>query len=381
MARLQKIKKRDSAKVAAVTKKLRRKSASPTPEPEPASTPVAPPTKKASLKSLSRLSPRKGKRAEKRRKRLTNLRRSTAFHMPQSESPRVENFTGFSRPAIDSSSKKRKKKNDSSDSDVAGQYFVIQPVEPEHEKYSDWFRRVVIRNRWMTWFTAFYLHWSVLLIMAAVIVHGPENTANLLLNATFADDEPVEPMSVQIETPMPLPQEVTNSEAAESAEPTVVELNERPLELNSDIIDEMAMTETADASMTPSKQAVSESARAVEMRDEVMLITPIEAVSEGSFSVWTEPSQPVAGEPYRIIVQVRLPPDVKSYALSDLQGVVVGSDGYRKPIPGNLRGSLPISNGYARFVVPIVSADEHVSDTVFIRSRLLKESQKLLLQF
>ena len=102
---------------------------------------------------------------------------------------------------------------------------------------------------------------------------------------------------------------------------------------------------------------------------------------EGSFSVWTEPAAPQAGEPYRIIIQIRLPDGLDRYSVQDLQGVVIGSDGYRKPIPGHLTGLLPVEAGYARLVVPIVSADERVRDTVLIRSRRLKESQKLLIAF
>ena len=64
--------------------------------------------------------------------------------------------------------------------------------------------------------------------------------------------------------------------------------------------------------------------------------------------------------------------------LDSVQGPVAG---YRKPIPGSVRGELPVSGGYVRLVVPIVSADSHVRDTVLIRSKLLNETQKLVLEF
>ena len=108
---------------------------------------------------------------------------------------------------------------------------------------------------------------------------------------------------------------------------------------------------------------------------------PMQAIQEGSFSVWTEPAQPDPGEPYRIIIQIALPDGLDRYNVADLEGVVVGSDGYRKPIPGNKRGFLKIVDGFARFIIPIVSADEHVRDTIYLRSRLLKETQKLVLEF
>lgn len=67
--------------------------------------------------------------------------------------------------------------------------------------------------------------------------------------------------------------------------------------------------------------------------------------------------------------------------MTDLEGVVVGSDGYRKPVPGFVTGELPIVDGYARLAVPIVSAAKKVRDTVFIRLRLLRETQKLMIDF
>ena len=47
----------------------------------------------------------------------------------------------------------------------------VEPPPPEIESYGAWFRRVVVRNRWLTWFTTFYIHWAILLLLAAIIVH------------------------------------------------------------------------------------------------------------------------------------------------------------------------------------------------------------------
>ena len=108
---------------------------------------------------------------------------------------------------------------------------------------------------------------------------------------------------------------------------------------------------------------------------------PRNAVSAGSFSVWTVPDNPDPGEPYKIIVQIRLPDGTQKYSVADLEGVVVGSYGYQKMIPGNVRGFLPVQDGHVRFEVHIVSADENVQDTVFVRSKVLREAQKLHLRF
>ena len=87
------------------------------------------------------------------------------------------------------------------------------------------------------------------------------------------------------------------------------------------------------------------------------------------------------GKPYKIIVQIRMPDGTERDSLADLEGVVVGSDGYQKMIPGNLRGFLPVQDGHVRLEVHIVSADEKVQDTVFVRSKVLREAQKLQLRF
>lgn len=234
----------------------------------------------------------------------------------------------------------------------------------------------------MTWFTAFYFHWVVLLVMAAILVNGPESTVNLLLNAAFAEDFEPDTRPFEVVAPMPSASEV---EDAARPDPAVVDtepstMSETNLSLNSSVVDELSKSDSPSIQTDKTPPTDSEVTPPHQVR-QMPLIVPEDAVSEGSFSVWTEPSQPIAGKPYRIVIQVRLPDGLKKYDVSDLQGMVVGSDGYRKPVPGSVRGGLPIDSGYARLVVPIVSADAQVRDTVFIRSKLLRESQKLVLQF
>lgn len=250
--------------------------------------------------------------------------------------------------------------------------------ELTEERYADWFRRVVLRNRWLSVFTTFYIHWLILLALGMMVVHGPQNAAALLLNGAFSDTPPVQSFDISVPEPVPLddPEPAENDKAISAADLRAAELDERPPALDTSVMQgllkELPMSNigaTVANSVQPATAAESTSP------------APPRAVSEGSFSVWTEPSAPEAGEPYRIIVQIRLPPGMEQYDVSDLQGVVVGSDGYRKPIPGALTGLLPVQDGYARLVIPIVSADEHVRDTVLIKSRQLRESQKLLIAF
>ena len=267
---------------------------------------------------------------------------------------------------------------DDDESDIAGAYTVLPLAEQPVESYRDWFRRVVVRNKWMTWFTAFYVHWLILLFMMMIFVHGPDQAANLLLNGAFADSPEIETESFEMAVTEPEAKPETEAQLSAS-EPVserliVSEMAEESVAISDSLLQQLSDEAAEDSDDISNKETTPDQAIHAPP-------TPEGSVSQGSFSVWTEPEYPDPGEPYRIIVQIQLPPNTTSYHLRDLNGVVVGSDGYRKPIPGPNQGPLPIVDGCVRLVIPIVSADEKVSDTIFIRSKLLKETQKLLIKF
>ncbi|MEZ6122736.1 MAG: hypothetical protein R3C49_06105 [Planctomycetaceae bacterium] len=256
----------------------------------------------------------------------------------------------------------------------------VEPPPPEIESYGAWFRRVIVRNRWMTWFTTFYIHWLLLLSLAAIIVHGPDETARLLLNAAFSQEQPPETETFEFTPSEPQPVAEESTADDQEAQPVIpMNVEERMLDLDVGVLDTVASEEASESSSTETSHQTEEphSSPLTTAVDR----SPPTAVCEGSFSVWAEPSNPRPGEAYRIIIQIRLPDGLNEYKVSDLEGVVVGSDGYRKPVPGHLQGELPIVDGYARLAVPIVSGDKRVRDTVYIRSRLLKETQKLEIDF
>ena len=222
------------------------------------------------------------------------------------------------------------------------------------------------------------VHWIVILGLAAIYIHIPIDFSPVTLNAVMSDSEPQESSALEIQTTeiddSALEDLATTPEAlAMSASTLIPELDQKLLDVMPDSLAALALnapgSDSAGKVAAQPKQAV------------VIANVPKNAVSAGSFSVWTEPDNPDPGEPYKIIVQIRLPDGTERYSVADLEGVVVGSDGYQKLIPGNLRGFLPVHNGQARFEVHIVSADENVLDTVFVRSKVLREAQKLQLRF
>lgn len=127
------------------------------------------------------------------------------------------------------------------------------------------------------------------------------------------------------------------------------------------------------------------------------------AVTKGSFTAWTSPEKPEPGQNYRIIIEVRLPNDVKRYRLSDLTGTVKGSDSFQRRIPFDRRTQFKSSSFYIdkdnrqkeitgrdtvtvrenkiQMVVVIPGGANEVRDVIQISSRRLHEKQELELVF
>lgn len=112
-----------------------------------------------------------------------------------------------------------------------------------------------------------------------------------------------------------------------------------------------------------------------------------EAVTQGSFTVWTEPLDPFPNQPYLIVVQLRVPENLTVYPKSDLKVDVVGSDTFHLQLPDprrgfKLLGTLPVVDGEAQLVIPIPGAPSLVRDLIRIESReILNEKQSLRIEF
>jgi len=124
------------------------------------------------------------------------------------------------------------------------------------------------------------------------------------------------------------------------------------------------------------------------------------AVTKGSFTAWAEPNNPRPGQNYLIVIQIRLPDDIKRYRIADLVGEVKGTDNYKQRIPYDSRARnataastpdglkvvtsstvLDVKDNKIQLAVRVPGAARLVKDTVTIRSRRLKESQELVLVF
>lgn len=129
-----------------------------------------------------------------------------------------------------------------------------------------------------------------------------------------------------------------------------------------------------------------------------------QAVTKGSFTAWTVPKDPRPGQDYKIVIQIRVPETVRRYRIADLSGRVIGTDKYTLDIPYenqfNRYGTkiqkstrsekleFVKKGDYARVVdnqvqviVDVEGAKQLVQDTIEVKSRMLKEEQKLEIVF
>lgn len=126
------------------------------------------------------------------------------------------------------------------------------------------------------------------------------------------------------------------------------------------------------------------------------------AVTKGSFTVWSDPEIPRPREPYKLIVQIRLPARIKAYRINDLSGHLVGTDDYEQKIPydpkaphnlfytdENLQAikitsgseAVKVRDNKIQLMIIVPPAKRLVKDTIHIRSRRLRERQELELVF
>jgi hypothetical protein len=269
-----------------------------------------------------------------------------------------------------------------SDSNVNESPIVVQAQDLQTLSYIVWFRRHVLPKRGMTIFVACYLHWLMFILFSAMFLDLPHVFEPMALNAVFTDEEiSDDSMSMIVDADI---------------RPADVLFEQIPVEKLPDLSSipvpkELLAAEQSSSDFIPdSLKTLANSWEPVTVPKEVKskinfapkpVNVPPHAITAGNFSVWTEPNNPQPGEPYKIMVQIQLPEGTERYPVTDLDGVVVGSDGYQKKIPGPFRGYLPVTDNCVRLEVPIVSADENVQDTVFVRSKLLREAQRLRITF
>jgi len=111
-------------------------------------------------------------------------------------------------------------------------------------------------------------------------------------------------------------------------------------------------------------------------------IIPKQAITKGSFTVWTEPEDPMPGERYKIMIRVKLKTNAKRIRRSDIKGSVVGTDGYSDHFGGPTEaGYYTVRDKRVQFHVVVPGAVELVKDVIKVESKMLDEKQRIEIVF
>jgi hypothetical protein len=108
---------------------------------------------------------------------------------------------------------------------------------------------------------------------------------------------------------------------------------------------------------------------------------PPGSVTKGSFTVWTEPSDPAPFQNYTVVIEVKLPANTASYTASDLSGAVEGTDGYLQTIGNGETQPFEHLGSIAHLRLMVPGAAQLVRDNVKIYSTLLHEQQTIGIEF
>jgi tetratricopeptide (TPR) repeat protein len=265
--------------------------------------------------------------------------------------------------------------------DTAAAQPVILAEAPEHETLArlSWLGQLDDYNRWCLkcrgtpWVLAVYGHVLLLIFLYGVMLSATERFSEspTALNLTAVFSQPEQESSVVFETP---------AEADDEPEPELTPVEEQPAPAEEETETEDEETGIESEPAPPAVETREEAAETpAEQAPPDAVPEPLvqRAVTNGSFSVWSEPAVPIAGESYAIYVRVRLPDQVVNYPRTDLSGLLIGSDGYRKAIGTDQPGDIPLVGHTATIVIPVVGASQPEADTLIVRSRLLKQ-QKII---
>lgn len=252
----------------------------------------------------------------------------------------------------------------------ASQPALVATAAPEEELPWD--------ERLKQWFISFaavgygvslMVHFAILLILSMVFFTIDQLDKRMVINATEGEKDvlPVETIDTRLDV----------AGGNEQQTPPQFQVVQTP-------ISEMAapeFPEFADPSSAAGGAGSGDSSGDGSGQGGLNIRVGNNAVTKGSFTAWTVPEDPAPGQNYMIMIRIKLPDKVRRYPRRDLSGMVVGTDGYRQPIPGSTRGYLPTKDRESLLTIPVPGAQRLVEDSIEIRSKLLDEKQSLKIVF
>lgn len=249
-------------------------------------------------------------------------------------------------------------------------------LNSETEPPRTWWRRCLLAI--VLFWQGMYLGWgltvslaihALVLVTLGITYFSITEDSGLSMIGGFKDAQPVDELDIPVDSR--LDADSGGEAAAQLQFAAVTALSDQGAQMNS--------AETVLGNLDANGDDSGDSDRLGELGSNIKV--PDSAITQGSFTVWTEPKAPKPRSKYEIIIQVKLPPSVKQYRLRDLTGMVVGTDGYRKQIKFKSTERRGVKEGVVQIAITIPSGAQLVKDTIQIRSQVLNEEQTIEIVF
>ena len=290
-------------------------------------------------------------------------------------------------------SRQRKRKKRGGKEGRQSEASLIETSDDEAEKLDwkkDWKKLAVlwlISNVTCGYGVSLIFHTVVLGAMSAIVYHSMDDNQSITTIITDADAMPIEFTEI-----MDLTVEPAGSSENQLPQLTKIPITNAEAEISSSLLDSAASNAGNDGEGGDTDEGFG-----------FVFSMPEggKVVSKGSFSAWTVPEDPEPDKDYMIVIRIKLPEKTRLYRISDLSGKVEGSDNYVQHLPFDpthreygartersgqiveLRSSsrLRVIKNHVQVMIPVKKAASLVRDTIHVRSRMLKEDQKLEIEF
>ena len=327
-----------------------------------------------------------------------------AWFKRKSEASADADSTGDAVPTIvtseqtvseQSSSRQRKRRKSGSNEDRQPASALIQTVDDEPEPLDwkkDWKKLTLawlISTASAGYGISLIVHTVLLLALSAIVYHSMDDNEAISMIITDADAMPIEFTEI-----MDLTVEPAGGADKQLPQLTKIPITASEAEISSNLLDSTASNAGNNGEGGSTDEGFG-FAFSMPQGGKV--------VSKGSFSAWTVPEDPEPRKDYMIVIRIKLPESTKLYRISDLSGKVEGSDDYIQHLPFDpnrknqdldarsevggqiirLRSSsrLRVIKNHVQIMIPVLGGDNLIRDTIYVKSRMLNEDQKLEIEF
>lgn len=274
------------------------------------------------------------------------------------------------------------------------------PTESNVQSWSEWYRGPDGSS-----FTISFVVHAVLLALLAIPIHQSlmKKAEEAPLIQVIDGDALGGPMGDIIEEPL-----VITQKAKGSHEFDITQFDGQAADNNL-----AANALLSDTAGTPGSEDGNSSADVAGAVGGYLLRAPGNAVRAGKFTAFAQPiitngfgdnrreelgqpgDSPGYKQDYYIVIHIKVGTVRKTYPISDLVGTVVGTDGYRQTVPQGMFVLAPdgtpeplkadkrikVTRGVVQLLVRVPGGESGVRDQIALKSRILKEEQKLQLVF